>query len=676
VIQTSIRNERRANATPIEPTPEDQEALRDLNDSYNPEGAERLAQERQWAINIAFLRGFHYHKYDQTTRTMLFRPMQKRWRVFAVRNHIRAYVERRVATLSGFDPDYIVNPANEDQDSFLIAETGEKLLKYEWRHGELDLLMQDVFYWMEVTGNAFLKTTFNAQSGTAYAEDIPATIDGQPRMTQNVMYEGDLEHEVVPSFAMHTEPYLLTPSHANWLVEERYRPIEWVERNFPEYADYVPMGSPISGTGRGRRGLIDFSSPAGLFAATDNKAIQNYCFVREKWAKPSIDYPKGRLIIAIEDMIVRNGDNPCPDHELPYRWFRSQPVPGTAWADCNVTHMISPQKDLNRLVSQHIEHIVLTGRAKVMEHSTNKLQDGAFRTEIGDTILWNGISEPHYLVPPPMPNDLSEEVLRCSQHFDSITGQYGPARGQYQGKMSGRAIDALVEMDQKSEEPVVKRIAKELERWGSMTLKWMRDYVSSERTVRIVGKSNELSIISFAGADLENATDVTIDIDSVTPKSKTFALTMIQQLAQVGMLNPGNPEDKQRAWKMMAMRTDEQFVKNKIRDQRDATIENRLMLLGIPVEDAQWYQDADSHYMTHTDAMKSDEYKKAPPVVKLWFMKHMESHRILTIPQVGVTLPPEATMSEGTPTGGKKEGGGGGGSQSRGSPQPSGGGFQ
>lgn len=649
MLSTSLRDERRSRAVIPETSPEDERALRELTECYDPEAPERLAQERQWAINIAFLRGFHYHRFDEQTRTLLFRPMQRRWRAYSIRNHISAYVDRRVATLSGFRPEYKVNPATEDEDAFLAAETAEKLLAYAWTHLKMPLKMQDIFYWMETTGNAFLKTYWNPTAGQCFAEDSIEMVEGTPNPTQTMTYEGDVEAKVVPTPSIHVQPFLNSPDDMEWLIEESFRPIEWVERHFPQIANIVPMGTQRTAPNRTRRPLLDFSSPTGLFSPTSSgKEKRPYCFVVEKWARPSVDYPKGQLIIAVENIIARNGDNPAPDHQIPYRWFRSKLVPGTAWGDCNVTHMISPQKDMNRLVSQHVEHIVLTGRAKVMEHSTNKLQDGAFRTEIGDSVVWSGINEPHYLQPPAMPNDLNEEILRCSQHFDSITGQYGPARGQFQGKMSGRAIDSLVEMDMKSEEPMVARVASELEAWGSEVLKWMRDYVDSQRTVRIVGDSNQLSVISFLGADLENSTDVTIDVDSVTPKSKTFALTMIQQLTQSGILNPGNPEHVQRSFKMLAMRTDDQFVRNKMRDQRDATIENRMMLAGLPVDDAQYYQDPDAHYMTHTDCMKSDTYKKSPPVVKLWFMKHMESHRRLTIPKVGVTLAPEETMIEGT----------------------------
>src|SRR5262245_43423910 len=128
--------------------------------------------ERQWAINIAFLRGYHYHRFDEQTRTLLFRPVQRRWRAYAIRNHMPAYVKRRVATMSSFRPEYHATPRNDDAGGGLTAEAVEQILDYTWNHLAMPLRMQDVFYWMETTGNCFLKTYWNSQAGEVYAEDI------------------------------------------------------------------------------------------------------------------------------------------------------------------------------------------------------------------------------------------------------------------------------------------------------------------------------------------------------------------------------------------------------------------------------------------------------------------------------------------------------------------------
>ncbi len=663
------RQARRQLAGNYEPTEQDSDAARLIRDRYVPEDEFRLGLEQQWATNIAYLRGLQYMTWDPTQRQLVYSQSRSlRWKARSVHNLIRPYVERDVATMAGFKPRFKASPPTNDPEDITRAETSRDVATAYWEMTRMNRRRYDLLYWLKVCGNAFMKCLWDPRSGALLAESHMEQMGEEMVEVAEMEYEGDLTSEIVAPFSIHVDNYTQSPEDLTWIMQVQARPMTWLEDHFPDRAPFVTPGVMEQANNPMRWSR---SMPAAFNnSMRSSRDEKDWALVKELWEIPTPDFPRGRLIIEANGIVLRTGDNPHPTGKLPFVWVRDSIVPGMIWGQCNVDNMLSPQRAYNRIRSKRLEHIVNLANPKILEHATNKLPASSWSTEVGEVITWNGTERPDFLAPPPLPSDIDNESDTLLGDFDRITSQYGPARGQNTGRLSGKAIYTLIEQDLQSKSPAAERIADGIADWASLALEWLAEYAKETRLIRVIGRARQFNVLEFKGTDLGDSTTVFVDVDSVLPKSKTMALEFATQLTQAGYLNPMNPEDRVRVFRSLAMEDEDLVVQDKSLDTRRAMLENQMMFLGQMVEQAQWFEDHDAHAALHTDAMKSDEFKDAPPLVRALFEAHMKTHHDLAYPQVGVTVDTEAMEMEG---GQQPQRGGGGGNQQPGREKKQGG---
>ncbi|MBM3274113.1 MAG: hypothetical protein FJZ00_03100, partial [Candidatus Sericytochromatia bacterium] len=434
-----------------------------------------------------------------------------------------------------------------------------------------------------------------------------------------------------------------------WIIEATARPIEWVEQHFPEKADLVPLGLGEADERVRRRFLLGGTGVLGGGTDVTQDRSKDWVLVKEYWERPSNGYPMGRLIIEANGVILRMGDNPAPKGILPYIWIRDDIVPGVIWGQCDLDNMVPLQRIYNRCINKQVEHMVHTANAKALQHASNQIPDSQWATET-EVVTWHGISPPQWMAPPPLGVDVDNLAMQTLANFDRVSSSYGPARGQYQGKVSGRAYLSLIEQDIQSKTPVIERISEALSMWARQLLMWIKDYATEPRLIRIYGRDKGTDVIEFQGADLNDNTDVRVDIDSMIPKSKAMALELLAALAPgEKWLAASDPDDRARVWRMLALEDDTKIIADKSLDERNARIENSKMLLGEAIEPATPHENQDTHVLVHNEMRKSDEYDSAPPMIRALIDAHIDSHLQIAMPQVGVSMPGgmEETMMEG-----------------------------
>jgi hypothetical protein len=654
------RELRRAAATGYSPSDEDRAALAVLDKHFRPDDPIRLRLEAQWDINRAFLVGLQYLTTDPNTRQLGYSQAPTlRWRARSVHNLIRPYLRQAVSTVGNFRPRFKVRPGSNDPEDLQAANVAEKVLSHYWDLLRMPAKKWELLHWLKTCGNVFLKVQWDPNGGDPlHDERMVETADG-PMSVVDLMYEGEMVSEIVSPYHVYLDNYAESTEDLVRIMIGRARPIEWVEQHFPEIAPFVPVGMQPKTSGNQGRWLMQ---SAALFGGSDQDAEhwKDWVFVREMYEEPTQDYPRGRLVIDANNVICLNGDNPTPRHKLPIVWLRDELVPGQVWAESDVNNQITLQRSYNRLQSKELEHVVLTANAKILEHATNELPNSALVTEIGERVKWNGMHPPEWLAPPQLPNDL--EALKGSilQDFDRVASTFGAERGQYQGKISGKAYISLIEQGIQNKAPTVERLADSLSEWGRLLLEWVQDNVIEDRLVKIVGRGQQFDVIEFKGADLRGNTDVTIDVDSMMPKSKALALELLTVLAPgQPWLNAGDSDDRARVFRMLALEDENKIVEDKMVDLSEATIENSKLMLGEMVEPAQAYQDQEVHVFVINQLRKSDEYKKADPIIRALVDAHAQSHYDISMPVAGVTVQQEETAMEGPEQ--KPRGGGGGG---------------
>jgi hypothetical protein len=641
------------------PSQDDQEALSTIQTFYEPQLTHKAYLERTWSYALAFTLGYQYHKWSDRDWGLVPRTMSSRKRIRETRNFIRPYVERTIASLTSFVPKFRVRPATSDIEDEQRARVGESILEHYWGLLDMQEQYQELMYWATVCGTSFLKVYWDGAGGESFAApEVVYDDDGQPAGLggqERLYFEGEVATEVVSPFQIHLDPLATKQSDIERILQVTKRPLSWIDRHFPEVGPHVRGDGGDDGSEYGQNRVLNLVGPGGHYAGTHEHGdtAQDWVTVKEYYETPSMEFPRGRFIMEANSVILKNGDNPTPKHKIPYIVFRDLVVPGTIWGQSNIDNLIPPQRNYNRIVSQYIEHIVTMVHSKVLFPRMAGIPESAFVAGVGEVIEYNGSTAPEHLAPPPLPASMDNEMQRLKMDIDEITSTYAVEKGIYPGKASGTAINLLQEASIKAKEPKLARNAAGLEHWGQMVLMLVQDYVSDDRTIKIHGKNNMFEVSQFSGADLMGNTDVVIELDSMRPKSRELAMSVVERMVQSGLLNPQDPADRTRAYKALDLEDDQVVISDQNQHRRVAQMEDALMLRGQPSAPAQWFEDQDIHAAQHSATMNGDEFKASPPEVQALLYEHMKSHQMLAYPQVGVTMPDSMIAQAMDPGGGE-----------------------
>jgi len=644
-VLTHPRDLRRSQTAPYSPSDEEKAALAELDRRFAPSDPLRLRLEAQWEVNRAFVAGYQFFDVDPVSRSLV-RPTAStlRWRSRLAHNLCRPYTRQEISNIGSFRPRFKSRPKTTDPEDLQAANVAEKALAHYWDFLRMPQKKWELLQSLKTTGNAFLAVGWDPHGGEMIAEPRQImTTDGEILEVEDVEWDGEIETEVLSPFHVFVDTYATRPDDLTWWIDARPRRIEWVERHFPDKAAMVPPGIIRDGYGRDRSRW--FFHRLGMFGGGDSSSgseeWRNWCFARRLVETPSIYYPRGRLIIECNGVVLFLGDNPHPSGKRSLIWIRDELNMDGLYGQPNLDNMVPLQRTYNRVQNKEIEHVVKTANAALLEHRTNGLPDTAFITEIGERVKWNGIERPNWLAPPPLPASIPDLRSSVIADFDRVTSSFGPGRGQYSGKISGRAYLSLIEQENQNRSPVIERMVDGFTEWGTLVLEYLQRYAIEDRLIKIVGRGNQFDVVEFKGADLLGNTDVSIDVDSMQPKSKAMALELLAMLAPgERWLSAADSQDRVRVWRMLGMEDDSRLADDKSIDEREAMLENRRMLLGEAIEPPTPYQDQDVHLVTHNKMRKSDEYKNAPPIIRALIDGHCLGHYQIAMPTAGASLPP------------------------------------
>lgn len=595
------------------------------------------ALERQWRLNIAFVAGLQYHVASRDGSLYFQRPAGSRYRAYDIRNFCRPYADRRAVAYSSFKPKFRVAPQREDPADYQSAELSELVLDHYWDKLGMDEVWHQLCYWVVVTGNGYLQVLWDDEEGEFFTEG-----------TQN-FYEGDVRVEVVPPFQIDTDPLVSRWQDVRWLRKRTRRTLSWCRQKYPKTGWNVkPLSGEYLQPYRIEDDLLGIVGPSGYHAGEDTKGRFAGCIVDEYWVCACPEFPSGRLLVMSGDVVLSDGPNPTPGGKLPFIFFYDQMVPGRLHGQSILDCMIPSQRNYNRVVSRQNENITLFGNLKVLSPQAGGLLEGGFVTDAGEILEYGGITPPQFLVPPSMPSDLDNYLMRAQADLDQTTSEFAVARGQVQGRLSGRAIDLLVEQHMKQQIPTLQRFGRGLEQWARLLLTLVQARADDQRTIRIVGQK-KFTIKLWKGADLKGGSDVSIVAESYMPKSRTLALSVLQALASGGFLSGQNPEDRALALELVQLNREDELLAAKTVHTKAARLENSLLARGLYIRPAETFENHDIHVERHMEWMNSEEFRAMTPQEQSPTREHYQSHLDLAKPIVGVTLPPEMTMAEGPP---------------------------
>lgn len=482
-------------------------------------------------------------------------------------------------------------------------------------------------------------------------------IDVTDPITGDVIYDemvlGDVNTTVVEPYRIALDPLAANLHDSRWIMEFSIQPLDWITQTYdkdePGYtgkaAEVKPETSLSNSLGRfynlktssgtKYQGFLDRTSGGS------DTMIENAAVVKEYYERPSGKHPKGRLIVVANGVTLYVGQPDSYGNEMggwhPYSECRWEIVPGRFWGKSPLDDACEMQRQINSIDSV----IILTRKTMAIPQKLipigSGVQPGQWTGRPGQEIYYRETSTgiPSTVPPAGVDTTVFQERKQRVEDLKQVTGAIDILKGDRPpGVTAHSALSLLYEVGTGKLFPILDRWKKFIEEDQKKMLNLINTKYREPRAdfIKLLkSKNSELSIEeinNFIGEDLYDNCNVVIEAGSNIPKLQAAQQALLMELAQVGVLDLGTPENKMEFLQRMGVIGFDHDIGP---DIKRATWENDLLDNlpnspdNIPVVLA-----ADEHSLhieVHERRQKDPSYMALPPEVQRAYDDHIAEHQ-------------------------------------------------
>lgn len=625
----------------------------------------RQRLEREWKLNLAFYKGNQWVFYNRFSGRIESLPTddgdKPRFRIRLASNQILPGCMAYVAQLTKTKPVITATPDSGSDRDIKAAEMAEDLYEYWWRDFSLKSKLQQALVWTLIGGKSYWRITWNPYAGkTAKVLMDPNTMQpitnpeiedifrnqlaqapqGQGsemlKMLEKQVQMGDLQVDVLSPFMVYEDPTVMNFEDAKWVfVRQPLSPDEiearWGVKMRP---DAVPQDPDI----------------AMPFTSAEDKTEPTVRNVYFGYFKPSATLPKGRYVVFTEgpDRILEDGPWPFPTNDLPLIKFPGVETPGTLHDEALVTHARPLQKELNRTLSQIVEHKNLTIKPQMIAPIGSLTQ--RLTNEPGAVFEYNPVNGqvPQWRDMPALPPFVQNHVDQIQARIDRLFNLQAITRGDVPPNVeAGIAIDLLQEAAVDQVAPTIQRMEESLALAGHLMVALAQKFYTEPRLLKIKGEGGSVQVKRFMAADIQGSFNFHAEAGSGLPRTRAGRQARIESLVNMGVLRPDQAgkyldvADLKAVQAMMAA------------DEDQAYREHEKLMMGQPVNVIA-YQEAvravqqginpqTGQPLTQQDGPPQEIVRQAglKPLAFENFQQHLETHALFMKSVEFEQLPPE-----------------------------------
>lgn len=473
--------------------------------------------------------------------------------------------------------------------------------------------------------------------GSPAMEAMPAPeLDetGQPAFDE--MPEGELESRVRMLLNFYWDPKATSLKEARWCGEAVYVDLDWIDQNFPEKGPYISAEDGLESLNFYEASLLSLVGPSiqGTAYYGGTQYFRNGAVLRKYQEKPSAKYPKGRHLVIANGICLYEGDLPIQDEQgnatgdFTYTEFKYDLVPGRFAGRTPAEDMVPLQKRVNGIDSQVILNRKTLLNPWVLAPKGSGLNPGQVAMRPGATVLYNFIgvgAAPQVVQGVPLPEQVMQEREQAMQAMDALAqdAAAGVQAQMPQGVKSGIALNFIREQQQEMQIPRLKRWGLWISDRDRKRLLLAQKYYREPRAVKLLGEGSDWQVKYWKGADLRGNTDVSVDPGTLIPRSQSIQTQLLFDAAELGLVNPQDPMDRQRMLEALPLKNFETQVGP---DSRRADKENAQMDDGENVAITP-YDDHPTHLMKHIGRAKEPAFDYLTPVAQQAYRLHITMHQ-------------------------------------------------
>lgn len=590
---------------------------------------DRIKQERQWYLNLAFFYGNQHVQFRQTNVNGpfdLYVPKAPYWRVRIVINQIRKIIRKEISRLTAQKPNAFVVPSSTEDADVFAAQAGEQIWDSLWRRLKFNKILRDAVFWQSVCGNGFIKSYW----------------DKTKKDPDSDVY-GDIRIESISPFYIFVPDMLMTDIEEQpYVIQAQIRNKSWVKQHYGVDSDSHQLDSVDEA----------MQNVMGI-TKNNNKKDQTVCL--EVWVKPGYipELPNGGMFTIAAHKVVQGFDSwPYEHGQYPFSKLDAT-LTGKFYTSSIIEDLIPIQQELNRTRGQLIESKNKMSKPQLVAQK-GSVNAKRITTEPGQVIEYEiGFEPPQPLPLQNLPNYVTEEIDRLYSDMADLSGQHEVSNGSTPpGVTAATAISFLQEQDETLIATNYSSIEECIEKVAGQSLTYVKMYWDEERTVKIVGLEGTFDVQTFKSSDLRGNADIRVESGSALPTSRAAKQAFIMDLMKMGFISP------EEGLEIMEVGGLNRIYERIQIDKRQAQRENLKMRV-ITEEDMQQHMDTwaeqnpqattdvdagmqleppllvpvhtyDNHQIhieVHNAYRKSQNFENAPSITKMLFEEHVRQHQ-------------------------------------------------
>ncbi len=581
---------------------------------FNRRRKERLSYERQWELNLNFLRGNQYVKLNNRGE-IIAEDKGYLWQNRGVFNHIAPIMESRAAKFSRVTPNIYVRPKSDDDEDVSNASVAEKLIEEAFKKTGIEEVVRQTTSWSESCGTGFYKIIWNNQSGKVLGE-----LDG------NDVFEGDADVISVSPFEIFPDNLCTEKLDAQRsIIHAKAMPVSVIREKY---------GVEIAGEEIDVFDLSPYSAAA--LNNRSKKCLSDAAVVIEKYEAPSTVYPEGRLITVSGGKLLYYGVlpyNSTSDGKKRYPFVKQEScvVSGSFFGSSIIERLIPVQRAYNAVKNRKHEFLnrisngVLTvedGSVDIDDLSEDGLSPGKV------LVYRQGCKPPEVMAEASVPSDFSDEETKLLNEFVIISGVSDVASSNQNAKVSsGTALELLIEQDNERltlNAEIIRKCYLEISRH----ILWLyQQFVKGVRAVKSVDGFDKTRIY-YANKNTAFSDDVYLESENELMFTPAQKKEVIFDLYKSGLLfgDDGklNSSTKEKVLSLLGYKDlDYQKGLARLHEEKAQNENKTIRFRGL---DAENIDDHKIHIDEHTRYVLS-EYDELTAAEKERLLSHIKEHQ-------------------------------------------------
>ncbi len=522
-----------------------EELVRDVENDFNRRRSARLPYERQWELNMNYLKGNQYC--DLNLRGEIENEgADFFWQNRETFNHLAPIIETRLARFSRISPVVSVRPASDDDDDVSGAAVAEKLVSAAFERVNVAEEVRRATVWSETCGSGFYKVLWDENGGAKIGE-----LNGKE------VFEGDVSVFAVSPFEIFPDNLFAESfDELSSVIHARAVPVAEIKRKYGVdvlggdtgvyslnfTAASANAGSVAQGFTNG--GISDgVPLPSLGKNVGGGSVLSDSAVVIEKYERPSEEFPNGRVITVAGGKLLYYGELPYlnganKSRTFPFVKQNGISSAGNFFGTSVIERLIPVQRAYNAVKNRKHEFINRLSMGVMTVEDGSVDVDDLEREGIppGKILVYRqGANAPEMMNEFSMPNDFKDEEEKLLNEFSLISGVSDVASSAKSSLLSGAALELLIEQDNERLLLPAEEIRKSYLEVARFTVRLYSQFSVGVRRIRYKDELSRTRVLYADGKAL-SSDDVYLENENELLYSQSSKRDTVFKLYESGLL--------------------------------------------------------------------------------------------------------------------------------------------